>query len=103
MGLLPVMGFRGAGGDLVRIFSRPTVGTPVVALDRGGPPVLTSYWPLVPSRLVTPSTPGRTARAIASALDQVIGQRGEFDATPAEHFVEGLLSAYDRAAEEPGR
>ena len=74
------------------------MGTPVVALDRGGPPVLISYWPDVPSRVVQPSTPGVTARRIALALDEVIGQRGEPDHRPADQFSEGLLAAYSQAA-----
>ena len=74
------------------------VGTPVVCLDRGGPPVMVKKWPDVPSRVVRPSTPGVTARRIAIALDDVIGQRGEPDSRPGEQFTEGLLAAYSYAA-----
>ena len=75
-----------------------TLGTPVVCLDRGGPPVVVKQWPDVPSRVVRPSTPGVTARRIALALDDVIGQRGEPDSRPAQQFTEGLLAAYSYAA-----
>ncbi len=73
-------------------------GTPVVCLDSGGPPIIVQRWPDVPSRVVQPSTPDVTARRIAAALDDVVGQRGEPDSSPAEQFTEGLLAAYSNAA-----
>jgi glycosyltransferase involved in cell wall biosynthesis len=73
------------------------LGIPVVCFDEGGPRVVASYWPNVPKRLVHASTPAATVRHLASALDEVIGQRGEFDSEPAESFADGLLSAYDHA------
>ena len=54
-----------------------SLGTPLVCLDLAGPPVLVKYWPEVPSRLVVPSFPGRTARDIAEALESVVGKRGQ--------------------------
>jgi glycosyltransferase involved in cell wall biosynthesis len=86
-----------AGGFV--IVEALTFGTPVVALNRGGPPILTSYWPDVPTRHIRASRPRNTAREIAEALDQVIGQRGIFDPTPSRYFVSGLLAAYRQAAE----
>ena len=74
------------------------LGTPVVCLDRGGPPVIVEKWPDTPSRVVQPSTPSVTARRIALALDDLIGQRGEPDSRPAEQFTEDLLAAYSYAA-----
>lgn len=76
------------------------LGIPVVCLDRGGPRVIASYWPNVPKRLVPASTPAATVRLLASALDEVIGQRAEFDSAPAECFADGLLSAYDHAFDQ---
>ena len=79
-----------------------SLGTPIVCLDLAGPPVLVKYWPEVPSRLVTPSFPGRTARDIAEALESVVGKRGHPDPAPGENFVEGLLDSY-RLAVRAGR
>lgn len=74
-----------------------SLGTPVVCLNLAGPPVLASYWPDVPSRVVPPSSPGRTARDIATALNGVVGERGRQDSAPGEKFVEELLDSYRRA------
>ncbi|MFP3882612.1 MAG: glycosyltransferase family 4 protein [Actinomycetota bacterium] len=71
-----------------------TAGTPVVCLDRGGPPVLLRRWPNVPSRVVSPSTPGVTARRLASALNEVADLRAETDLAPAEEFGNELLAIY---------
>jgi glycosyltransferase involved in cell wall biosynthesis len=78
------------------------LGTPVVCLDLAGPPLLTSYWPDVPGRVVRPSTPGRTARDIADALDAVAGARVRPDFSPGRAYVEGLLESY-RLAVRNGR
>jgi glycosyltransferase involved in cell wall biosynthesis len=79
-----------------------SLGTPVVCLDLAGPPVLVSYWPHVPSRVLAPSFPGPTARDIAKALNDVVGQRGPRDSGPGEEFVEALLDSY-RLAVRTGR
>lgn len=71
------------------------LGTPVVCLDRGGPPVLIAHWPLVPSRAVTPSSPEITARDIATALDDVAGQRVKADSSPSSRIVREILAVYE--------
>jgi glycosyltransferase involved in cell wall biosynthesis len=79
-----------------------SLGTPVVCLDLAGPPVLVKFWPDVPSRVVAPSSPRRTAREIAKALESAIAERGQRDSAPGEDFVTGLLDSY-RLALEYGR
>lgn len=74
------------------------LGTPVVCLDRGGPPVILDQWPDVPSHLVPPSTPRRTAGLIARAIDELIGQRGPPNTEPASYFAKQLLHVYSAAA-----
>lgn len=74
-----------------------SLGTPVVSLDIGGPPVLSSHWPSVPSRAVTPTTRRDTARRLADALSEVAGDRTPSDPSPSEFFAEGILAAYREA------
>lgn len=76
-----------------------SLGTPVVCLDRGGPPVLVRRWPEVPSRVVPPSTPAVTARRLASALREVSGLRTDTDVSPAEGFARELLAIYTDVGE----
>jgi len=76
------------------------LGIPLIALDRGGPPVVGRFWPLVPSRFITPSTPAQTARQLALAIDEIIGQRVGADPSPAQLFQDRLITAYARAAAE---
>lgn len=45
------------------------LGTPVVCLDRGGPRCLLRYWAESPATVVKATTPERTARRMAEALD----------------------------------
>ena len=74
------------------------LGTPVVCLDRGGPPVLTAAWPNVPSRVVRPSTAGKTARDIGAAVDNVAAaERGTEPTPPNPSYTQGLLEAYEKA------
>ena len=54
-----------------------SLGTPVVCLDLAGPPVLRRTGRDIPSRVVPPSSPGRTAREIAAALNGVVGSVGD--------------------------
>lgn len=77
-----------------------SVGTPVVYLDRAGPPVIASYWPSEMSRGVPPSTPRRTAIALADALAQVVGTAVPPDGSPGRRFTEGMLDVYDRVARQ---
>jgi glycosyltransferase involved in cell wall biosynthesis len=74
------------------------LGTPVVCLDRGGPPVLARAWPSVPSRVIPPTTAKQTAAAIGRAINEIAGQAGGAGASPDPSFTEGLLAAYAAAA-----
>lgn len=76
------------------------VGTPVVYLNRGGPPVLAGMWPSIPTRSVDPSTPEITSRRIAVALNEVLGDRGDSSVNPEAMFTDVLLAMYDRAISE---
>lgn len=76
------------------------VGTPVVALNHGGPPHVAALWPDAPHRLVTPSTPRRTARRLASAVEELLDVSRPVPASPrapAKDFGTVLLESYDRA------
>lgn len=68
------------------------VGTPVVVLDRGGPPVLVDQWPDVGSRIVPAGSPSETASAMARAIDSILANPPP---TPT-HRVPAALS-YDAA------
>jgi glycosyltransferase involved in cell wall biosynthesis len=75
------------------------LGTPVVGLNHGGPPVIAGFFPDVPSRMIEPSTPRITAARIAAAIDDLLDR--ERVSPPAEHgapFGETLLAAYEKAA-----
>jgi glycosyltransferase involved in cell wall biosynthesis len=78
-----------------------SVGTPVVYLDRAGPPVIAGFWPSAISRPVSPSTPRRTAIALADALTQVVGTAGPHDGSPARRFTDGMLDIYERVVDQP--
>ncbi len=77
-----------------------TLGTPVVSLDWGGPAVLAGMWDERAATTVSPSTPRRTARALADAVDLFLqspppvasGRR-----PPLKSFEEQILAAYERA------
>jgi glycosyltransferase involved in cell wall biosynthesis len=74
-------------------------GTPVVCIDRGGPPELLRQWPAVPSHAVPPGDPQATVRALAAALDAVLDAPSPKTAVhdPARSFDEVVLDAYDTA------
>lgn len=73
------------------------VGTPVVMLNRGGPPVIARYWPETPVAIVEPSTREATAREISARISALTGVRGLPDTRPAALFSEKLLEAYQEA------
>jgi glycosyltransferase involved in cell wall biosynthesis len=73
------------------------LGTPVVSLDRGGPPIIMASFPDVPSRAVTPSRPGETAQRLAAAVDDLVGSEVRSPLPRRDHFVPLLLDAYERA------
>lgn len=75
------------------------LGTPVVGLDRGGPRALAEQFPADLSRLVTPSTPARTAAGLAEGLEAFLADPPGAPHTPhraREAFDAGTLSAYER-------
>jgi glycosyltransferase involved in cell wall biosynthesis len=74
-----------------------SLGTPVVCLRRGGPPVLLGYWPRVPARAVDASSPAATAAGLADAIRAVAGQRSSPNGEPALQFAKGILQAYEDA------
>ena len=77
-----------------------SLGTPVVCLDRGGPPELLPLWPAAPAVAIRPQSPEKTAQALAAAIDRYL-----FDPPPVATlprravvvFEEQLLAAYDVA------
>lgn len=79
------------------------LGTPVVALARGGPPILAEYWPGTPSAIVESSTPNQTAAVLASGIRGVTEKRGVLDSTPAEVFGQRLADIYNEATAERSR
>jgi glycosyltransferase involved in cell wall biosynthesis len=77
------------------------LGTPVVCLDRGGPPALLAEWPDTRSVAVTPRDPESTAQALAAAVDKVLANPPEVRRSalpPRSSFEDQLLGAYERAA-----
>lgn len=79
-----------------------SVGTPVVALDHGGPAALVALWPGAPATLVRPAGRDATAQECAAVLDHylALGERGREARTvaPSISFEEALMSAYEAAA-----
>lgn len=76
------------------------MGTPVVALDHGGPPHVAAQWPDAPARMVRPSTPGGTARRLATAVEEVLDPQRPVPVRavpPATDFAAAVLDSYDRA------
>lgn len=74
-------------------------GTPVVCLDRGGPPELLRHWPDVWSRAVVPGDRETTVQRMATALEECLsmppletGWRN-----PVKPYDELLLAAYAAA------
>lgn len=78
------------------------VGTPVVCLNRGGPPAILREWPDTMAVAVEPADAESTARAMAAAVDNFLADPPEIRQTPLRpqrSFEEELLKAYDRAVE----
>jgi glycosyltransferase involved in cell wall biosynthesis len=76
------------------------MGTPLVALARGGPQVLAQTWPMVPVRLVKPASPGKTVRALARAIDELWDVQAPVVTVPVvgvRSFQNDMLEAYERA------
>jgi glycosyltransferase involved in cell wall biosynthesis len=77
------------------------MGTPVVCLNWGGPPVILAEWPKTSAVAVEPADASTTARAMAAAVDEFLAHPPDVrqSATaPTTSFQEALLTAYDRAA-----
>lgn len=77
-----------------------SLGTPVVCLDRGGPPQLLAYWPQTPAVAVEPSWPGRTVRLLAEAMDGFLDDPppiAEEPTPPAARFAAQLNAGYEFA------
>ncbi len=75
-------------------------GTPVVCLDRGGPPQLLRYWPDAPAVAISPDAPEQTARDIAASIDRFLVDAPPVRQTPqcaVTSFNEELLAAYQTA------
>lgn len=78
------------------------LGTPVVALAHGGPLQVVAAWGSgAPARLVAPSTPARTARALGQAVAATLADPPPVPAQPVlpgTAFDDALLAAYELAA-----
>lgn len=80
-----------------------TLGVPVVALDRAGPPVITALFPDVPTRLVRPSTARRTTKALAIEIAALLGLREQSTSgKPTLSFPDEILTAYEVATSAGG-
>ena len=76
------------------------LGTPVVCLDRGGPPAILREWPDTKSVAVEPADAESTAQAMAAAVDNFLADPPAVRLTPVgprRSFENELLQAYDRA------
>ena len=73
------------------------LGTPVVVLDRGGPPATASMFPDSPSTVVRATTPEATARRLAGALDEILAAPAPAPGirTPSVDYAGGLLAVYE--------
>ena len=77
-----------------------SLGTPVVCLDRGGPPELLPLWPAAPAVAIRPQSPEKTAQALAAAIDRHLSDPPPVATVPRRAvvvFEEQLLAAYDVA------
>ena len=80
-----------------------SLGTPVVALDHGGPSQIVGQFRGAPSALVSPRDPGGTARGLAMAADRFLVRPPPVPTTAVRSttsFEEEVLWAYELAAAE---
>jgi glycosyltransferase involved in cell wall biosynthesis len=78
-----------------------SLGTPVVALDHGGPPEIVGQWNPTPSALVPPQRPEATARGLAAAIDRFLTDPPPVRNHPLRgrtSFEAEVLRAYEIAA-----
>jgi glycosyltransferase involved in cell wall biosynthesis len=76
-----------------------TMGTPVVCLNWGGPPVVLKEWPDTRAVAVEPADAPSTARAMAAAIDDFLADPPEVRQSPLppqSSFEEELLESYER-------
>ncbi|MGH8924445.1 MAG: glycosyltransferase [Acidimicrobiia bacterium] len=77
-----------------------SLGTPVVCLDRGGPPELLKRWPASPGTAIPIGSPDATARRLGQAVDRYLGDPPPIAITsfrPTPSYAESLLAAYNLA------
>ena len=82
-----------------------SLGTPVVALDHGGPRQIFTRWPGSPAVLVRARTPSATARELAAAVDAFLTAPPPCPSTPvrpARSFAEEITHAYEMAVASRG-
>jgi glycosyltransferase involved in cell wall biosynthesis len=78
-----------------------SLGTPVVALDHGGPPEIVGQWNATPNALVPPQGPEATARGLAAAIDRFLTHPPPVRNHPLRgqtSFEAEVLRAYEIAA-----
>jgi hypothetical protein len=76
------------------------LGTPLVALTVGGPLQIALSWPSQLSRMVAPTTPRRTACALAAVVEEFLATSPAVSRTvisPSTSFAASILSAYQSA------
>lgn len=75
-------------------------GTPVICIDRGGPPILARQWETVPTELIRPESPKQTVEAMADALTLLLARKSEpaGNQRPALSYDRTVLEAYEQAA-----
>lgn len=79
-----------------------SLGTPVVFLDHGGPPVVRAAWPSSPAAGVVPTTPERTVQDLGRAVDGFLSRPAPIRRDPTGPTVtlgEVVLDAYREAVE----
>jgi glycosyltransferase involved in cell wall biosynthesis len=82
-----------------------TLGTPVVAIDHGGPAEIVGQWPGRPSALVSPGSVKATARSIAASVDRFLldpPPPGNGTVRPRTSFQDELLWCYEQVSARVG-
>jgi glycosyltransferase involved in cell wall biosynthesis len=77
------------------------LGTPVVCIDRGGPPELLRQWNLSPGTAVAVGWPGATAARLATELDRFLTDPPPIPPAPLQpvtSYAQAVLSSYEEAA-----
>jgi len=77
-----------------------SLGTPVVCLDRGGPPELLRQWDRSPGIAVATGSPAATARRLAAEVDRFLSDPPPLPAAPLaprRSYAEMILDIYKQA------